>query len=300
MAERIFQELIKDQALQQRHLCVGLDTDIRRIHPILEKGVRLPSYFRKDSDLNIVNCWNLMVIEATRDIAAAYKPNRAFYTLLGHDSLDALQRTVWQAWDDAPQALVILDAKYGDIDNTNDGYVYEAYNLIGADAVTLQPYMGHVAMAPFLDRKDKGNFVLVRTSNKGGGEFQDLEIGVEHAFFYNTLAQTVARDWNYNENCGVVAGATYPDEASYVREIVGSDMSILIPGVGAQGGTASEITPLALRKGQLGFINSSRGIIFATPQEDESQFDAIRREALKLHQEILTAQNTTGDGPQED
>jgi orotidine-5'-phosphate decarboxylase len=184
--------------------------------------------------------------------------------------------------NDFPETPVIMDAKLADIGNTNEGYVEFIFDYLGADAITVHPYLGSEAMKPFLDRAEKGVIVLCRTSNKGAGEFQDLDVGGMP--LYQKVAHMIMDKWNYNANCGVVVGATYPDELRKVRHIVGS-MPILIPGIGAQGGDVKLTVEAGVDKeGKNAIINSSRGIIFASPMTDFAE--KARIEAEKLTKEI--------------
>lgn len=302
MAERNFKELLLDQSSRQNHVCVGIDTSINRVGTMIQSlngdPSRLgfnPADCATDSDL--VLAYNKMIINATADTSpAAYKPNIAFYRPLGRTNGWVFAETIKYAKERSPQTAVITDAKYGDIGTTNTPYTQEVFDELKADAVTVHPYLGSEAMKPFLDRKNKGVLVLVRTSNPGGGQFQDLmtqdPYTGETRKLFEVVAETVAREWNYNENVGIVAGATYPSEARKARQIVGRGIPILIPGVGDQGGSAATITPLALRKGEQGVVNSSGGIDFPKVGENETLPDAIRREAQKLRQEIKKAQNT--------
>ncbi|MEK6808305.1 MAG: orotidine-5'-phosphate decarboxylase [Nanoarchaeota archaeon] len=217
---------------------------------------------------------NKSIIDQTFDLVCAYKPNSAFYEGAGVSGLTSLKKTVDYIHQKDPDMPVILDAKRGDIGNTNEEYAKSAFDDLGADAMTVHPYLGKEALQPFLNRKDRGIFVLVRTSNPGAGEFQDLEVSGKP--LYQVVAEHVKK-WNTNENCAVVAGATFPDKLKRVREIVG-DMPILIPGVGTQGGNVSDAVQAGKdSKNQGIIINSSRGIIFA-PNPREA--------TLNLHQEI--------------
>jgi orotidine-5'-phosphate decarboxylase len=200
-----------------------------------------------------------------------------------------------------PDVPVILDVKLADIGNTNEGYAREAFDYYKADAMTVHPYLGKEALQPFLDRKDKGIFVLCRTSNPGAGEFQDRFVNLTPAEIdewglmpgtrlplYQLVAYRVSREWNTNDNCGLVVGATYPEELRQVRGIVG-DMPLLIPGIGAQGGDV-EATVNAGRDshGHGMIINSSRSIIFASAGPNYTE--AARQEAQKLHDMIRQTQ----------
>lgn len=211
---------------------------------------------------------NKKVVDATFDLVLAYKPNAAFYK-------DAqLEETVNYIKSTHPDIPIILDAKRGDIASTNEAYVKTIFDDLGVDAVTVHPYLGRESLQPFLDRVDKGTIVLVKTSNPGAGEFQDLKVSGKP--LYQVVAEHVA-DWG--KNVGVVVGATYPQELSKVRKIVG-DMPILVPGIGAQGGDLKETLKNGLNSKKQGLIiSSSRGIIFAKDP---------RKAALKLHQDIVS------------
>lgn len=213
---------------------------------------------------------NKSIIDATFDLVGAYKPNSAFYKEA------QLQRTVSYIKSAHPDIPIILDAKRGDIESTNEAYVKEIFDNLGVDGVTIHPYLGRQSLQPFLDRKDKGIIVLVKTSNPGAGEFQDLEVSGKP--LYQVVAEHVV-SWNTSGNLAVVVGATYPNELKIVREIVG-DMPILIPGIGAQGGDLEGTLKNGLNSKKQGLIiSSSRGIIFA-PNPREA--------TLKLHQDIVT------------
>lgn len=235
---------------QNSLLCVGLDSDEKKI-----SGTQFT--------------FNKAIIDATHDLVCAYKPNSAFYEGSGAKGVEQLKLTCDYIRETYPDVVIILDAKRADIGNTNEGYVRYVFDYLGADAVTLHPYLGKEALKPFLDREEKGSIILCRTSNPGAGEFQDA--------MYKTVAEHVAKEWNGNNNCAIVVGATYPTELEIVRRIVG-DMPILIPGVGAQGGDVEKTVKAGVdSRGKNAIINSSRGIIFAQNP---------RAEAKKLCDEI--------------
>ncbi len=245
-------------------VCVGLDSD----------AARLPDRFEGDQF-----AFNRWIIEQTHPYAAAYKPNVAFYEAQGVDGLRALERTLELLRADYPDILTICDAKRADIGSTNHGYVTAIFDRMGFDAVTLNPYLGREALAPFLERTDKGCILLCRTSNPGAGELQDLR--VDGKPLWQIVAERVSQDWNAGGNCMLVAGATYPDELRQIRELVG-EMTLLVPGVGAQGGDAAQTVRAGRNSaGQGLIINSSRGIIFATDPAAEARAlrDAIRAAA---------------------
>jgi len=275
---RNFMQMLQKKHTEGKFVCVGLDSDYQKIPESLKRlGVE-----------EAIVKFNQAIINETGGIVCAYKPNIAFYEAYGNEGFSALQRTIRYIHRtcDVP---VILDAKRADIGNTNEGYVREIFDLLDADAVTVHPYLGKEAIMPFLGRKDKGIFTLCLTSNPGAHEFQKLPVdgtGIIEPL-YQYVARRVANDWNKNGNCGLVVGATYPEELQRVRMIVG-DMPILIPGVGAQGGDVAK-TVAAGKDSEGGgmIINSSRGIIFASSGDDFAK--AAWRETLKLHREIVRA-----------
>ena len=215
---------------------------------------------------------NRKVIDATFNYICAFKPNATFYT----DS--ELAETVNYIKSNHPEIPIILDAKRGDIAHTNEAYAKIIFDTLGVDAVTVHPYLGKESLQPFLDRTDKGILVLVKTSNPGAGEFQDLKIGDKP--LYQVITEHVV-SWNKNGNCGVVVGATYPEELAEVRIIVG-DMPILVPGVGNQGGDLEKVLRNGLNAQKQGLIiNSSRAISFApNPKEATQNLDSQIREIL--------------------
>ena len=270
-------ELLAGHFAAGRHLVVGLDTDPARIPASVAPGA--PAGER-------VVEFNRAIVAATADLAAAYKPNSAFYEALGAAGWAALEETVAAVRAEAPGAAAILDAKRADIGSTNAGYVAAAFERLGADAVTVHPYLGGEALAPFLERRDKLVFVLARTSNPGAGELQDLL--ADGLPLYRHVARAVARDWNGGGNCGLVVGATYPEELRAVREDVPAEMPILIPGAGAQGGDVAAVVGANRAAGSDAYlINASRSIIYASSGEDFAV--AARAAAQSLDEEIRSA-----------
>ncbi|HLZ62689.1 MAG TPA: orotidine-5'-phosphate decarboxylase [Ktedonosporobacter sp.] len=259
-------------------VCVGLDPEYERL-PAVVTGT--------GSVEEALFLFNREIVDATHDLVCAYKPNAAFYEAQGDKGARALIRTVQYIKQIYPHIPVILDAKRADIGNTNLGYVASAFDIIGADAITVHPYLGKEALAPFLARKEKGILVLVKTSNPGSSEFQDLPVGEEKEPLYQVVARHVVQNWNEYGNCALVVGATYPAELERVRTIVG-DMPILIPGIGAQGGEVK--TTVQAGKDSRGWgmmVSSSRSIIFASRGSDFAR--AARRAASELRDEILGA-----------
>lgn len=212
--------------------------------------------------------FNENIVGQTFDLVCAYKPNSAFYEANGAVGLQALKETISYIQKNHPDIPTILDAKRGDIESTNEAYVKAIFDNLGVDAVTVSPYLGRESLKPFLERTDKGILVLVKTSNPGAGEFQDLLVAGKP--LHQVVAEHV-KSWNINGNCGVVVGATYPEELKKIREIVG-DMPILVPGIGAQGGDLEATIKNGLNSQKQGLIiSSSRGIIFAPDPRKATQ-----------------------------
>ncbi len=260
---------------QGNFVCVGLDSDYERI-PAMVKS--------RGSIEEALFVFNRDIIDATHDLVCAYKPNAAFYEAQGDQGFRALCRTVEYIRETYPYIPIILDAKRADIGSTNVGYVQAAFDIIGVDAITVHPYLGKEALAPFLARKEKGIIVLARTSNPGADEFQDLPVGDAQEPLYQVVARHVANSWNTHGNCAIVVGATYPAELEKVRAIVG-DMPILIPGIGAQGGEVEATVSAGKDSRGWGMIISvSRSIIFASTNDDFAE--AARKATEELRAEI--------------
>jgi orotidine-5'-phosphate decarboxylase len=211
-------------------------------------------------------------------VAAAYKPQIAFYSALGAEA--QLESTIRYIRERAPNALVILDAKRGDIGNTAEAYAKEAFDRYGADAVTVNPYMGEDSVRPFLTRKDKGALILCRTSNFGGKDFQNLVL--EGLPLYRHVAKRAATQWNGNANVMLVVGATVPQEMAELRA-AHPDLAFLVPGIGAQDGDLQAVLSAGLDSHAAGLlISSSRAIIYA----DGGSAAGIRAAAAQLHAQI--------------
>lgn len=268
--------MLENRAQQNKFVCVGLDSEYEKI----------PAHVREKYGQDAVRQFNREVIEATHDIVCAYKLNSAFYEAQGGSGIATLRRSIEDIFSVTDDVPVIDDAKRADIGNTNAGYVKAVFGDLRADAITVHPYLGAEALAPFLEQKDKGIFVLCRTSNPGAGEFQDLNVEGGDPLYRHVAWHVASKKWNQNGNCGLVVGATYPQELKEIRQFVG-DMPILIPGIGAQGGDVEKT--VAAGKNQHGrgmIINSSRGIIFASNGKDFAE--AARRETQRLHDVIIS------------
>ncbi|MEO6159374.1 MAG: orotidine-5'-phosphate decarboxylase [Ilumatobacteraceae bacterium] len=228
-------------------LCVGLDPD----------PGRLPHSLTGESDATFRFCRE--IVDATADLVCAFKPQIAYFASQGAEV--ALQRLCSYIRETYPRVLLILDAKRGDIGSTAEHYAIEAFDRYCAHAVTVNPYLGRDSVEPFLQHPGCGVFVLCRTSNAGGGDFQNLRVNGEP--LYANVASRVASEWNRTQRCGLVVGATFPEELGKVRGLVG-DLPLLIPGIGAQGGNVqSTVAAGADSTGRGMVINSARAVLYA-------------------------------------
>ena len=264
----------KYQTASQRNnslLCIGLDTDISK----LPKSVLNSS--------NPVLYFNKKIIDATSDLVCCYKPNYAFYGVLGDRGWSTLRETIEYIPKDIP---VLVDAKIGDIGNTSSLYARMFFEELNADALTVTPYMGEDCVLPFLDYRDRTTFIVCLTSNKGADDFEK-RLSDGSPLFEHVIKK--ALEWSPNKNCGLVIGATQPEYFSRVR-LLAPDMPLLIPGIGAQGGNPKEVVIHGQDSRGGGIIvNSSRGIIFSSPNKDYAQ--AARESAKNLRDELNKYRN---------
>jgi orotidine-5'-phosphate decarboxylase len=269
-AEKLHQASQSNNSL----LCIGLDPDPARIPPHLGSGA------------HAVVAFNKAIIRATQDIACAYKPNLGFYMAYGHDGIRALQETRRAIPDHIP---AILDAKVGDIDVTSNGYARGYFGEMGFDAVTAQPYLGLDGLEPLLAWKDRCVFILAKTSNPGSGDLQDLKLAStdpERTVYEHVASRTAEWQGRFG-TCGLVAGATYPQEVESIRSLA-PDVPMLIPGVGSQGGNLEATVKAATSHGSGPIaINASRSIIYAG--EGLEYIGAVRQAALELRDQINAA-----------
>ncbi len=262
-------------------LCVGLDPE----------PSRFPGRYQGDTNKIFNFCAD--IVEATADLVIAFKPQIAYFA--AHRAEEQLERLIAHIRFAAPQVPIILDAKRGDIGSTAEQYAIEAFERYGADAVTLSPFMGFDSVAPYLKRHGKGAFLLCRTSNPGGDDFQSQRLAsVEGApLLYEHIARLAQGPWNLNGQLGLVVGATYPAEIERVRALAPT-LPLLIPGIGAQGGDALATVKAGWRGSAAAttgtiVVNSSRAILYASSGEDFAA--AARREAIRTRDLLLQARS---------
>ncbi|MFZ2122904.1 MAG: orotidine-5'-phosphate decarboxylase [Rhodoferax sp.] len=255
-------------------LCVGLDPEPSRF-PVTLKG-----------DASKIYDFCAAIVDATADLVSAFKPQIAYFA--AHRAEDQLERLMAHMRRAAPGVPVILDAKRGDIGSTAEQYAKEAFERYGADAVTLSPFMGFDTIQPYLKYHGKGAFLLCRTSNPGGDDFQNQRLSsvAGEPLLYEHIAQLAQGPWNLNGQLGLVVGATYPAEIARVRALAPT-LPLLIPGVGAQGGDALATVKAGWRDDGPIIVNSSRAVLYASGGADFAQ--AARQEALKTRAQLQAA-----------
>lgn len=260
------EQLETAQAKNNSLVCVGLDPNLDKINPL---GVALLD-------------WLTAIVDATAEFVCAFKPQIAHFSAIqAENQLGEIIQYIKQHYPDVP---VILDAKRGDIGSTAEQYAVEAFERYQADAVTVNPYLGHDSLMPFTDYQDKGVIALCKTSNQGSGELQNLTLQSGEKLFAR-VARQAAQVWNRNRNMLLVVGATYPQELTGIRQIVG-DMPLLIPGIGSQGGDLAATLKAGLRTDGKGLIiSSSRAIIYSGNRPDNFA-DQAKQACQQLQQQI--------------
>lgn len=273
--KKTFIEMIKAKWQEGKFVCIGLDIDLEKV----------PSgFFPNNSEQERMELFAKRIIKSTLNVVCCYKINSAFYEAYGSKGMEAIQAIISYIKKSDRQVNktpVILDYKRADIGNTNEGYAKSAFSFLDADAVTVNPYLGSEAMKPFLECRDKGIIVLCRTSNLGASELQDVHLQTNGASVrvFEHIAITVRDIWNYNNNCLMVVGATVPEQLKAVRSIV-PNMPLLIPGVGAQGGTLEDVIENGLDdNGEGVIINNSRGVLYAS--DDFMDFTQAARKVVE-------------------
>lgn len=262
--------LINEIQKKRSFLCVGLDSD----------PLKLPHHLSKDAEGMFE--FNRAIIDATAPYAVAYKPNAAFYEVLGSEGWHALERTIAYIKSHYPECLVILDSKRGDIGNTSGLYARSAFEQLHTDAITVAPYMGEDSVKPFLGYEGKWVVLLALTSNKGAEDFQQLQVNDEGDKLFEQVLKK-SQEWASEEQMMYVCGATQASYFEQIRKIVPHHF-LLVPGVGAQGGSLQEVSRYGMTDECGLLVNSSRGIIFASSERDFA--DAAARQARQLQLEM--------------
>lgn len=263
-------QLFQNIQRKRSFLCVGLDTDIQK----------LPEFLFDESHDTIFE-FNKAIIDATADLCVAYKPNLAFYESLGIQGWESLERTVDYIRDNYPDQFIIADAKRGDIGNTSAMYARTFFGNMEVDAVTVAPYMGEDSVTPFLSYEDKWVILLALTSNKGAFDFQLMTDDSGEKLYEKVLR--VSQKWGTSDSMMYVVGATKAEMLEGIRNII-PDHFLLVPGVGAQGGSLQEVARYGMNS-QCGLlVNSSRQIIYASRGADFAE--AARAETLNVQREM--------------
>ncbi|RMA57881.1 orotidine-5'-phosphate decarboxylase [Ulvibacter antarcticus] len=264
-------KLVSEIHRKKSFLCVGLDVDLAKI----------PKHLLNEEDP--IFEFNKAIIDATQNLAVAYKPNTAFYEAYGIKGWQALEKTIKYLNSNFPEIYTIADAKRGDIGNTSRMYAKAFFEDLGFDSVTVAPYMGKDSVEPFLSFPDKHTILLALTSNEGAFDFQTkLTDGTE---FYKKVLAT-SRQWENSQNLMYVVGATKAEYLTEIRAIV-PDSFLLVPGVGAQGGNLEDVCKYGMNKDVGLLINSSRGILYASNERDFDKAAAIEAKKLQLQMEKI-------------
>ncbi len=275
-AMNFIDQLRDAETRHQSMLCVGLDPEPNRF----------PTGITRDAEG--IHDFCLAIVEATADLVCAFKPQIAYFA--AHRAEPQLERLIRRMREIAPRVPIILDAKRGDIGSTAEQYAKEAFERYGADAVTLSPFMGFDSVAPYLQYKGKGAFLLCRTSNPGGDDLQNQRLASVDGqpLLYEHVARLAQGPWNLNGQLGLVVGATYPQEIERVRALAPT-LPLLIPGVGAQGGDAAATVRAGWRADAPIVVNSSRAILYAGGGTD---FADAARAAAQATRAVLHAART--------
>lgn len=269
------EELYRNIQRKKSYLCVGLDTDYEKIPKMLLER-EYPIYE-----------FNKCIIDATEDLAVAYKPNLAFYESMGAAGYMSLEMTITYLRNQYPDIFIIADAKRGDIGNTSRMYANAYFKTLDCDAITLSPYMGSDSIAPFLEEEGRWAIVLALTSNEGSKDFQQLSLDGGHQLFEQVINTTAS--WGSVNNIMYVVGATRVAELKHIRELI-PEHFLLVPGIGTQGGSLYDVADYGMNDRCGLLVNASRSILYA---DGTNNFEkAAREEALKLQKQMeLTLKN---------
>jgi orotidine-5'-phosphate decarboxylase len=267
------ENLISEIRKKKSFLCVGLDVDLEKI----------PEFLLKEEDP--IFSFNKAIIDATHQFTVAYKPNTAFYEAYGLKGWKSLEKTIKYLNENYPEIFTIADAKRGDIGNTSSRYAKAFFEDLGFDSITVAPYMGKDSVEPFLAFKNKHTILLALTSNEGAFDFQTKKIGEEE--LYKQVLK-ISKEWHNSENLMYVVGATKAEYFADIRKIIPNSF-LLVPGVGAQGGSLQEVCKYGLAENIGLLVNSSRGIIYASKNTDFAE--AAAQEAKNMQLEMKSILN---------
>lgn len=265
------QQLFEFIKSQKSYLCVGLDTDLSKI----------PVHFLSEKDP--IFEFNKQIIEATAPYCVAYKPNTAFYEAYGSSGWQSLEKTIAYINQNYPNHFTIADAKRGDIGNTSTMYAKAFFEKMNFDSVTVAPYMGIDSVNPFLEFKNKWVILLALTSNEGSADFEELVIQTNANKLYENVLQA-SQKWGSEENMMYVVGATKAEKLQEIRKIVPNHF-LLVPGVGAQGGSLEEVSKFGMNKSCGLLVNSSRAIIYASKEKDFAEKAAVEAQKVQIEME---------------
>lgn len=270
-----YKELFENIKKKKSFLCVGLDTDINKI----------PAYLKSNEDAMFE--FNKQIIDATAEYTVAYKPNLAFYETTGVAGWVSLEKTVKYIKQNYPDIFLIADAKRGDIGNTSKMYAHAFLQGLDFDSITVAPYMGKDSVTPFLEYKDKWVILLALTSNEGSFDFQLVKNAETGDLLYQEVLKK-SQQWGNKENMMYVVGATRAEMLADIRKIV-PDHFLLVPGVGAQGGSLAEVAKHGMNSHCGLLVNNSRGIIYADNTENFAKVAGIKAKEMQQEMETLLA-----------
>ena len=272
------QQLVSEIKKKKSFLCIGLDVDLTKI----------PTHLLEEDDP--IFAFNKAIIDATHHLCVAYKPNTAFYEAYGLKGWQALEKTIQYINKNHPEIFTIADAKRGDIGNTSTMYAKAFFNDLAFDSVTVAPYMGKDSVEPFLAFEDKHTILLALTSNQGAFDFQTKQTDSDELY---KLVLKTSKTWHNSHNLMYVVGATKAEFLSDIRTII-PDSFLLVPGVGAQGGSLQEVCKYGMNDSIGLLVNSARGIIYASNKKDFAEVASEKAKELQNEMELILKQKSQG------